>query len=118
MPRRLFALIALSAGLMAGADAGWTIALEPKGQLSAAKQTPVHVTIRDAKGPVSGAQVELVLTMVDMDHGETKVAARQVKPGVYEARPKFMMEGKWNIEVRAGKGTASGGIKRQVEVEE
>ncbi len=80
---------------------------------------PVNVTIDDAAGkPVSGADVEVVLTMVDMDHGETKFAAAQLKPGVYQAKPKFMMEGKWNIEVRARKGTASATTKQQVDVEE
>jgi nitrogen fixation protein FixH len=116
---RLTFLAALAGTLLLGQDAGWKMALEPKGELSAAKPVPVHVTIKDAKGAaVAGAQVELVLTMVDMDHGETKVAAKQVKPGVYESKPKFMMDGKWNIEVRAKKGAASSTMKQEVEVDE
>jgi nitrogen fixation protein FixH len=119
MGRGLFLSMMLGATLLLAQDSGWKIALEPQGDLSAAKPVPVHVNIKDAKGAaVSGAHVELVLTMVDMDHGETKVAAKQVKPGVYEARPKFMMEGKWNVEVRAKKGSAESTIKQQVEVDE
>lgn len=100
-----------------GAD--WKIALEPKADLKAGPPVPFEVTVKDAKGaPVAGAEVELVLTMVDMDHGETKVPARPLKAGVYEAKPKFMMDGKWNIEVRAKKGPDSAVMKRQVDVGE
>ena len=116
---RVFLLAAVWIASLGAQNADWKIAIEPKGALSATKPVPVHVTIKDAKGAaVPGAQVELILTMVDMDHGETKVPATQVKPGVYEAKPKFMMDGKWNIEVRAKKGSTAGGSKQQFEVAE
>jgi nitrogen fixation protein FixH len=110
----------IAAALAFAQDAsGWKISMEPKGELKASRQVPVQVTVKDEKGaPVSGADVELVLTMVDMDHGETKVPARQIKAGVYESKPKFLMDGKWNVEVRAKKGSASGSMKQQVEVGE
>lgn len=119
MLKRLSLAVSMAGLLLFAQGAGWKIDVEPQGELSAAKAVPVHVNIKDAKGAaVSGAQVELVLTMVDMDHGETKVTAKQLKPGVYEARPKFMMDGKWNIEVRAKKGSVAGSVKKQVEVDE
>ncbi len=92
--------------------------MTPNGELKAAPASgPVEVTVKDSRGtPVDGAEVQLVITMVDMDHGETNVAARQTSPGVYQAKPKFMMEGKWNIEVRAKKGSESAAIKQEVEV--
>lgn len=104
----------------ADSQADWKIALrQPKGGLKTESSGPVEVTITDAKNaPVADAQAELVLTMVEMDHGETKVPARQLKSGVYEAKPKFMMDGKWNIEVRAKKGSASATMKQQVQVGE
>jgi nitrogen fixation protein FixH len=116
--RRILFLFSI-AGLLALGQADWKIAVKPQADLKAQRPVPVNVTINDSKGkPVEGANVELVLTMVDMDHGETKFAAAQVKPGVYQAKPRFMMEGKWNIEVRAKKGSASASTKQQVEVEE
>lgn len=102
-----------------GGGADWKISLDPKGTLKAQTPVPVQVSIKDGKGaPVSGANVEMVLTMVEMDHGETKVPAKQVKAGVYEGKPNFMMDGKWNIEVRAKKGAASATMKQQVSVAE
>lgn len=119
--RRTLLLSFVSAGaiLVAEDKADWKISVEPKGALKAQAPVPVQVSIKDAKGaPVSGATVEMVLTMVEMDHGETKVPAKQVKPGVYEGKPSFMMDGKWNIEVRAKKGSASSTMKQQVSVAE
>lgn len=98
---------------------GWKIAIEPKGNLKASGAVPVQVMVNDSKGEaVTGADVQLVLTMVDMDHGETKFSAKQTKPGVYEATPKFMMDGKWNIEARVKKGSSSQATKKQVNVAE
>ncbi len=106
----------MAAGLLAQ-SADWKISVTPKGDLTAGPAVPVEVTVKDAAGsPVEGADVQLVITMVEMDHGETKVTARQSKAGVYEAKPKFMMEGKWNIEVRAKKGGQSASTKQQVDV--
>jgi nitrogen fixation protein FixH len=73
----------------------------------------------DAKGqPVAGAEVETILTMVEMDHGEFKEAAKQVKPGVYESKQKFIMVGAWQIEVKAKKGANSASQKFRYEVKE
>ncbi len=91
--------------------------MTPKGDLKAGPAVPVEVTLKDADGaPVEGADVQLIVTMVEMDHGETKTTAHQSSPGVYEAKPKFMMEGKWNIEVKAKKGSQSASTKQQVDV--
>ena len=51
------------------------------------------------------SDVVVVLTMVEMDHGEFKSPAKSVRAGVYQAKPMFFMVGKWNMEVRAKKGT-------------
>ena len=105
--------------MLAQSTGDWKITLSPKSDWKADKPVPVEVLVKDAKGgPVADADVQLVLTMVDMDHGETKVPAKQSKPGVYEAKAKFMMDGKWNIEVRAKKGSASSTMKQQVNVAE
>jgi nitrogen fixation protein FixH len=65
-------------------------------------ETPLLVKLKDSKRqPVSGANVEVILTMVDMDHGEFKHEAKLLKPGVYRAMVKFVMVGAWQIEVRA-----------------
>lgn len=115
-PGMLAAIVLAQSGAGSG---DWKISLESKGTLKAQTPVPVQVNIKDAKGaPVSGATVEMVLTMVEMDHGETKVPAKQVRPGVYEGKPNFMMDGKWNIEVRAKRGTASATTKQQVSVAE
>ncbi len=113
-------LLTLMFAALASADSGvWTIQLEPKAPLKAGPAVPIGVTVKDASGaPVTGATVQIVLTMVDMDHGETKVSTRESAAGSYEGRAKFMMEGKWNIEVRAKKGGQSSSVKKQVEVGE
>lgn len=115
----LIALFAAAALLVAQNAAGWNLALEVKGALKAGPPVPVQVTLKDAKGAmVEAATIELVVTMVDMDHGESKYQAQEVKPGIYEAKPKFLMEGKWNIAVRAAKGADSASMNLQVEVAE
>lgn len=93
--------------------ADWTITVRPIKPLKANIDAPVRVRIADSKGvPVSGANVELVLTMIDMDHGETKVTTKPgSQPGTYEGSPNFMMAGGWNLEVRAKKGADSAAKK-------
>lgn len=115
--RKIVLAMCLTSALAIAAD--WKITLKPRADLKADVPVPVEVTVKDAKGaPVEGAQVELVLTMVEMDHGASKFPATQVRPGVYEAKPKFMMGGKWNVEMRAKKGPESASAKQQVEVED
>ena len=115
--RKIVLAICFTSTLAMAAD--WKISLKPRADLKADAPVPVEVTVKDAKGaPVDGAQVQLVLTMVEMDHGASKFDATQVRPGVYEAKPKFMMGGKWNIEMRAKKGSDSATAKQQVEVED
>ena len=95
-------LLLLSAPLSSAQD--WKIELQLPKLLKPATDTLCRVKLADAKGaPVEGAQVELVLTMVDMDHGETKVAAKPVKAGLHEGKVRFLMSGEWNIEVRVRK---------------
>ncbi len=115
--RKFVLAICLSSAMAMAAD--WKLSLKPRADLKADAPVLVEVTVKDAKGaPVEGAQVQLVLTMVEMDHGATKFDATQIRPGIYEAKPKFMMGGKWNIEMRATKGSESATAKQQVEVED
>lgn len=91
---------------------------KPTAPVKANFDAPFEVRIVDAKGaPVKGAEVEVVLTMVDMDHGEFKTAFKESKAGVYEGKPKFIMVGDWNVEVRAKKGTQTAVSKQQMAVE-
>lgn len=87
------------------ADAPWKVSMEPVGKVKSGTPAPISVQIKDEKNkPVSGADVEIVLTMVEMDHGEFKTPAKMTKPGIYEGSPNFMMSGKWNVTIKAKKG--------------
>lgn len=99
--------------------ADWKIQYELPKPVKANYETPLIVKITGADGkPVSGAEVETILTMVEMDHGEFPQTAKQVKPGVYEATQKFIMVGDWQIEVKAKKGAKSTSQKFRYEVKE
>ncbi len=88
--------------------ADWKIDYKAAKNAEANEDTPITITIRDEKNkPLSGAEVEAVLTMVEMDHGEFKYSAKQIKPGTYEATVKYVMGGAWQLEVRARKGSDS-----------
>ena len=51
----------------------WKIAVEPSPKIRVNYPSEMRVRISDAKGqPVSGASVELITNMIDMDHGEHK----------------------------------------------
>jgi len=114
---RLLATWILAAAVGLAAD--WKIDYKVAKDAKANFDTPLTITVADAKGtPVAGAEVEAVLTMADMDHGEFKHAAKQVKPGVYEAKAKFIMVGAWNIEVRAKKGSETAAKKFRYEIKE
>lgn len=107
------------AGAVCAADAKWRMSVKPLGKLSAASEVPLQVHVTDAKGaPVESAQVELVLTMVDMDHGEFKHPAKQSKPGVYDTKARFIMSGAWSIEIRAKKGPDTATQKVRFEVKD
>jgi nitrogen fixation protein FixH len=115
-------LLGLALGLsavLAQQPAKWKITYELPAKVQANYDTPLTVKIVDAKGkPVDGAEVETILTMTEMDHGEFKEAAKREKPGVYKANQKFIMVGSWNIEVKAKKGNQSASQKFRYEVKE
>ncbi len=118
---RILALLAFSAfAFSAGASAAdWQIAYTVPKTAKANFDTPITITVKDAKGnPVAGAEVEAILTMVDMDHGEFKSVAKPMKPGVYQAKTKFIMVGAWQIEVKAKKGADSASAKFRHEINE
>lgn len=92
----------------AGGAAHWKIDYKAAKNAVANEETPITITIRDENNkPLGGAEVEAVLTMVEMDHGEFKYSAKQVKPGTYEANVRYVMGGDWQLEVRAHKGSDS-----------
>jgi nitrogen fixation protein FixH len=118
---RILAVGLLLVGLLAIAETkpNWKIEYELPAKVQANYDTQLTIKVLDAKGkPVEGAEVETILTMVEMDHGEFKEAAKQVKPGVYQAKQKFIMVGAWNIEVKAKKGANSASQKFRYEVKE
>ena len=97
----------------------WKIQYELPKAVKANYDTPLRIMITGPNGkPVEGAEVETILTMVEMDHGEFKESAKQVKPGIYEAKQKFIMVGAWQIEVKAKKGAARASEKFRYEVKE
>ena len=97
----------------------WKIQYELPKAVKANYDTPLTIKITGANGkPVEGAEVETILTMVEMDHGEFKESAKQVKPGIYEAKQKFIMVGAWQIEVKAKKGSVTASEKFRYEVKE
>jgi nitrogen fixation protein FixH len=115
----LLSLVVCALGLFGQDKSAWKIQYELPKQVKANYDTPLTVKIVDAKGqPVACAEVETILTMVEMDHGEFKEAAKQVKPGVYESKQKFIMVGAWQIEVKAKKGANSASQKFRYEVKE
>lgn len=115
--KQLVLLFALAGGLLA--QSGLQIAIEAKADLKPDVDVPLQITVKDAKGaPVAGAEVEVIATMVDMDHGEFKAEAKQTKPGVYSASEKFMMGGNWNLAVKVKKGSQTGSINKKIFVKE
>jgi nitrogen fixation protein FixH len=96
----------------------WTISLTPPSDIKANYDAPMQVTVKDETGqPVKGANVEMTVTMVDMDHGEFKHAAKETAPGIYQAAAtKFYMVGTWNLKVKAQKGSESASKDFKIEV--
>ena len=81
--------------------------------------TPMKISVKDGKGrPVTGAVVELAVTMIGMDHGEYKWPAKMIAPGVYEGRANFFMVGAWNLKVRVKKARLSKVLTTRVDVAE
>ena len=108
---------AVSASAQTSAD--WKITVEPQKKILANYDTPMKVAVNDGKGrPVTDATVELVVTMIDMDHGEHKRSARMTAPGVYEGTANFFMVGAWSLDVRVQKGGQSKAQKTRVDVQE
>lgn len=82
-------------------------------------EVPFEVTVKDAKGaPVSGAEVVVVATMVEMDHGEFKYDAKASKAGTYAFSPKFMMGGMWNLAVKVKKGNDTAAMSKKIDVKD
>ncbi len=80
---------------------------------------PFEVTVKDAKGsPVSGADVVVIATMVDMDHGEFKYEAKASKAGSYAFSPKFVMGGMWNLAVKVKKGSDTASMSKKIDVKD
>jgi nitrogen fixation protein FixH len=99
------AFLVAVAGAAAAASPDWKIAVEQAPKIRSNYPTDVRVRITDSKGkPVTGATVELVITMIDMDHGEHKSKATMSAPGVYDGKTTFFMVGAWWLEVRAKRG--------------
>lgn len=115
----VLALGLIAATLTGQTKTDWKIEYKVPAKVSANYDTPLTVMVKDAKGkPVSDAEVETILTMVDMDHGEFKKPAAATKPGEYEAKQNFIMVGKWNIEVKVKKGKDMASKKFVFEVKE
>lgn len=117
--RLILSILLAMASFLQAADPAWKVKLEAAGKVRANYPSPFTVQISDEQGkPVAGADVQVILTMVDMDHGEFKTPAKAAKPGIYEASPTFFMVGKWNVEVRAKKGDKTFTEKTPYEVKE
>ncbi len=117
MAHLLWLTFAVSASAQMAPD--WTITTEAQKKIIANYDTPMKVTVNDGKRkPVSGAAVELVVTMIDMDHGEHKWPARMTAPGVYEGKANFFMVGSWNLQTRVTKGKQSKVQTTRVDVKE
>lgn len=94
-------LLGAATGVAAQTAPDWKITAEPQKKLMANFDTPMKIGVNDAKGkPVTDATVELVVNMIDMDHGEHKSSTTMRAPGVYEGKVNFFMVGAWILEVR------------------
>ena len=103
--------------LLSQTAADWAITAKPLQKVMANYPAAMSVSITDAKGkPVTGASVELVTTMIDMDHGQRKSPAKPIAPGIYEGTVNFFMVGPWNLEVPATSGRQSKAQKIRFDV--
>ena len=86
-------------------QADWRISMEPEGKVRCNYPAQVKIKVKDATAAVvDGANVDVVLSMPGMDHGEFTTVAQAAQDGVYQAKPTFYMVGKWNVAVRVTKG--------------
>lgn len=114
----LVALVA-AASAIAQPVADWKISAKPVQKIMANYPAAMSVSVIDAKGrPLSGASVELVVNMIDMDHGEHKSPARMIASGIYEGTVNFFMVGPWNLEVRVTDGRQSKAQKIRFDVQQ
>lgn len=98
-------------------SAPWKIAVEPNPNIIGNYPATMRIRISDAKGqPVTGAAVEFHVTMIDMDHGDQKVSASMVAPGVYEGKVTYYMIGAWTLEVRAKRGNEAMSHKERMDI--
>ena len=98
--------LALTSVNAAAATPDWKFVVQPAPDIIGNIPTDMRVRIIDAKGqPVTGASVEYVVNMIDMDHGEHKSQTKMVEPGVYEGKVNFFMIGPWWLDVRAKRGS-------------
>ena len=117
----LLSLLLLVAAVSAYAETvpDWKITAEPAKKIMANFDTAMRISVNDGKGkPVTGATMELVVTMLDMDHGEHKSPTTMIAPGIYEGKVNFFMGGSWNLEVRVNKGSQSKAQKIRFDVKE
>jgi hypothetical protein len=113
--------VLLSAAISASAQTtpDWKISAEPQKKIMANYDTPMRVSVTDSNGnPVSDPTVELIVTMIDMDHGEHRWPARMIAQGVYEGKANFLMVGPFGLEVRVKKGSQSKSHKTRIDVKE
>jgi len=117
--KRLLLLCVAALSLVAQSKSNLKITVEPKAEVKSDVEVPFQVVVKDAKGvPVSGAAVEVVATMVEMDHGEFKYEGKPGKPGVYEFNPKFLMGGAWNLAVKVKKGADTATLSKKIDVKD
>ena len=103
--RAVVAMVAMLASAAIAAPPDWKIAVEPAARIKANYPADMRIRITDAKGqPVTGASVEYVVNMTDMDHGEHKSTATMTAPGVYDGKVNFFMVGPWALDVRVRRG--------------
>ena len=117
----MLASTAIAAAMLAStafaAPPDWKIAIEPAAQIKANYPTDMRIRVTDVKGqPVTGASVEYVVTMTDMDHGEHKSTATMTAPGVYEGKVNFFMVGPWALDVRIKRGTDATSQKKLFDI--
>lgn len=74
----------------------------------AEKETKLQFSVGEAGKPVSGADVKVSLVMPLMDMGKNESAAREIRPGLYEAAATFGMADEWEVFVRVAKDGKKG----------
>lgn len=70
--------------------------------VQALKEGTMTVSITEPDGsPVTGAELEMVVDMKNMNHPLPAIALSETSPGVYEGRFVPVMAGKWIAELKA-----------------